>query len=254
MRAGAEILARYQDPAAPSDEATARALVDPLGLVFSAATGAPVDGALVSLIDEASGRPALVLGDDGTSVFPSTVTSGGEVRDTGGAVYAFDAGTYRFPYVAPGQYRLQVQPPAGWVAPAQTATAELQLLPGAPFWLDEAASRGLPFPVVEGPPLRVDIPLDPAGGALYLTKTAGKAVAAVGEWVPWDLRLSNTDLEDTGALTVVDRLPPGFRFEPGSLRVDGRPVGRSPDLRRRAHPDLRPGRPGRRRARSPCAT
>ncbi len=222
VRAGAEILARYQDPAAPVDEATARALVDPLGLVFSAGTGAAIDGALVTLIDDANGRPAQVLGDDGLSVFPSTVPSGGEVRDSGGAVYSFDPGTYRFPTVAPGLYRLQVQAPAGWVAPAQTASAELQLLPGAPFWLDEAASRGLPFAVVEGPPLRVDIPLDPAGGMLFLTKTAGKAVAAVGEWVPWELRLSNTDLEDAGALTVVDRLPPGFRYEPGSLRVDGR--------------------------------
>ncbi len=224
VTAGAELVARYQDPRTPTDEAIGRALVDPLGLVFAADSGAPVDGARVTLVDAATGGPATVYGDDGVSPFPATVTSGGTVTDQGGAAYAFPAGGYRFPVVAPGSYRLQVHPPAGWLAPSRAATADLQTLPGAPFALDEAASRGGAFTVDGTVPLRVDLPVDPAGGTLFLAKRAGKTTTAVGEWVPWDLRLANTGQEDAAAVTVEDRLPPRFRFEPGSLRLDGAPA------------------------------
>ena len=53
----------------------------------------------------------MVFGYDGISRFPSSVTSGTSVSDTGGRLYAFAPGRYQFPRVAPGSYRLAVVAP-----------------------------------------------------------------------------------------------------------------------------------------------
>ncbi|NRD88816.1 hypothetical protein C8024_04125 [Sphingopyxis sp. BSNA05] len=51
-------------------------LIDPFGEIFDSSDGTPVSGARVTLIDIATGQPAQVFGDDGVSLFPSTVISG----------------------------------------------------------------------------------------------------------------------------------------------------------------------------------
>jgi len=86
-------------------------LIDPFGLVFDSADGTPVSGARVTLIDNATGLPATVFGDDGVSAFPSSIITGSTVTDSGGTVYNFDPGFYRFPFARPGDYRLVVEPP-----------------------------------------------------------------------------------------------------------------------------------------------
>ncbi|HEY8121901.1 MAG TPA: hypothetical protein VII78_11335 [Myxococcota bacterium] len=222
---GDTMRALYTDPADATDSSSTGALVDPLGTVFDSATGAPVDGALVTLIDSATGLPASVLGDDGVSTFPSTVPSGGSVTDSGGAVYNFPPGGYRFPLVPPGLYRLQVAPPASHVFPSLVADAALQLLPGAP-WALGPGSRGNDFLVPIGPPVQVDVPLDPANasGALQLTKRANRATAGVGEFVQYVLTASAPAGTGAIAATIEDVLPHGFRFERGSLRIGGAPA------------------------------
>ena len=114
-----------------------------------------------ALVDTVSGSPAVVFGDDGLSTFPATVTSGGTAVDSDGNSYNFPAGGFRFPFVAPGTYRLDVTPSTGWQAPSVEPTPNLQALPGGPFVIVEPGSRGEPFTLNPGPALHIDLPIDP---------------------------------------------------------------------------------------------
>ncbi len=220
----ADIQSSYTDPRNAQDTASATALVDPFGLVFDSRTGQPVDGARVRLVDALTGLPVNVLGDDGVSAYPAEVVTGAAVTDAGGTVYTFPPGVFRFPLVPPGNYRLEITPPAGYVHPSTATADELAQLPGAPFRLGPG-SFGSDFAVTGPLAAVVDVPLDPSGTALFLTKTASAAVAAAGDFVQYRLTLENTST--VGAFTSVqtlDRLPPGLRYRPGSTRIDGEPA------------------------------
>lgn len=217
---GGSVQIEYVDEDDASDRRTEQVLVDPAGLLFDSQSGDPVDGVSVTLIDVATGLPATVFGDDGVSAFPSTVLTGDTVTDGGGAVYAFASGHYRFPLVAPGQYRLQIQPPATHRFPSVIADAQLQTLPGAPFQLS-AASRGDPFIVPAGPPVLVDVPLDADAGPAFLTKTASKTALAIGDFVEWRLSFRNSQTVPVLQMRLEDTLPKGFRYRKGSLRING---------------------------------
>jgi hypothetical protein len=105
------LTASYTDIADGTDTVAVSAMVDPYGIVFDSVTGQPVDGVSITMIEIATGLPAQVYGDDGVSIFPSTLITGGSVSDSGGTVYNFAAGNFRFPFVAPGTYRFDVIPP-----------------------------------------------------------------------------------------------------------------------------------------------
>jgi uncharacterized repeat protein (TIGR01451 family) len=212
--------AAYVDQSQGSVVVTAAALVDPLGLVFDSTTGLPVNGAQVTLINTATGLPATVLGTDGVSSYPSTVTSGGSATDGAGNVYTFPPGRYQFPNLAPGNYRLVVSGPAAYVFPTVVANPALQTLAGAPYKL-VPGSRGEAFQLLPGPPLEIDLPIDPpASAGVQITKSAGKATVAVGEFVPYTLSITNAGTGPIAALHIADRLPPGFRYQAGSARLD----------------------------------
>jgi uncharacterized repeat protein (TIGR01451 family) len=212
----------YVDAADASDTEVLGILVDPFGMVFNSATGTPVDGAAVTMVNAATNLPATVYGDDGISSFPATVTSGGTAVDSGGKTYTFTPGGYRFPFIAPGTYRIQVAPPAGYRSPSTVATADLQALPGGPFAIVNPGSRAENFIVNPGPAIHIDVPVDPAGSRLYLTKTAVKPMAAIGDFMPYRLLVENIDILSPVLNVVVDdRLPAGFRYRPGSARVNG---------------------------------
>ncbi len=213
----------YVDRSDSADTARAGALVDPFGIVFAAHTGAPVDGVRVRLV-RANGAPAQVFGDDGVSSYPAEIVTGQPVTDSGGTVYQYAAGVFRFPLVAAGDYRLEVVPPPGHAFPSQASAADLQQLPGAPYALGPG-SLGNTFAVTGPTPTNVDIPLDPAGSALVLQKASMTAVAAAGDFVQYTLSLRNAGT--TGAYTgvaIVDRLPPGVRYRPGSTRLGELPA------------------------------
>ena len=128
---------------------------------------------------------------------------------------------FRFPLVAPGNYRLEVLPPGSHSFPSQRTVADLQTLPNAPFRL-QPGSFGQPFVVTAAPAVAVDIPLDSAADALQLRKTAGQQIATTGDFVQYTLTLQNTS--ELGAFTnvqLVDRLPAGARYRSGSLRLNG---------------------------------
>ena len=221
------IHALYTDLVDGSDSSAAAALVDPFGIVFDSITGRPVDGATVELLDAATGLPATVLGDNGLAgnIYPSSVVSGSTATDAEGRTYSFNPGGYRFPYVSPGNYMLRVTPPETHTAPSTVSTARLQALPGGPFTILEPGSRGEPFPVPAGPAIRVDLPIDPKIGTLWLRKSAGKGVVSPGENLGYEVTLQNSDPVGTiFSALVTDKLPPGFRYRRGSARLNGAPV------------------------------
>jgi uncharacterized repeat protein (TIGR01451 family) len=209
------ITARYQDSFFPDDISTDSAVVDPYGRIFDSTTGAMIDRAQITLIDADTGLPAEVLGIDGVSAYPSTVTSGEPVIDSGGFVYESAPGQFRFPIVAPGHYFLEVTPPGSYAAPSTMSDSALQLLPGGP-WVLNSGSRGQMSELTTGPAVRVDIPLD-LGSNLQLVKTASHLVAGTGDFIRYELALTNGSGAATTPLTVVDMLPYGFRFQEGSL-------------------------------------
>lgn len=221
VKANEKIVATYVQSGS-SAVSTSVALVDPLGVVFDSATGQPIDGVRVTLIDVATGQPAQVRGDDGTSAYPSTVVTGSRVTDSGGTVYALGPGRYQFPRVmAPGTYRLQITPPLGHRYPSTVPDATLQALPTAPYHLS-AISRGAQFTVLPGPPVEADVPLDPAPyGTVDLSKTAGKSVVAIGDFLPYAVTATNAGEQALPGLQLQDRLPSGFRYVAGSARLDG---------------------------------
>jgi uncharacterized repeat protein (TIGR01451 family) len=213
------ISVQYQDAInGDSDTSTANVLVDPLGRVFDSRTGALINGATVSLINADTGAPAVVFSDDGVTRYPSTMVSGNAVTDSAGKVLNFAQGTYRFPLVAPGNYRLLINPPTGYSHPSIVLDPLLQLLPGA-AWQLNSGSRGGSFAVPPGSMTVVDIPLDPRLGQLELTKTSAQANASAGDFVAYALSLRNPDTAAVRGIVLHDQLPAGLRVQAGSVRL-----------------------------------
>jgi hypothetical protein len=136
----------------------------------------------VRLIDVTTGLAATVFGDDGVSRYPSEMVTGQPVTDQGGTQYSMPAGVFRFPLVAPGNYRLEVLPPGNYIFPSQRTIADLQTLPAAPYRL-QPGSFGQNFVTTIAPAVAVDVPLDPGGDTLVLRKSAGQQIATSGDFV-----------------------------------------------------------------------
>jgi uncharacterized repeat protein (TIGR01451 family) len=204
--------------------ATLNVLVDPFGYVFDSFDGRVLDGARVTLVDDSTGQPAQVYGDDGDSAYPSSVVSGGSVTDSGGTVYTFPPGLYRFPLIRPGTYRLRVEPPPGYSAPSVRSPADMAGLRtpgGRPFTIVDG-SYGRRFTLAGPEPVRISVPLDGPRQPIRLVKQASRATAAPGEAVAFTISVGNGDARlSTGNARVTDLLPPALRLRPESLRVDG---------------------------------
>ncbi|HXX49381.1 MAG TPA: hypothetical protein VEN47_14210 [Myxococcota bacterium] len=218
---GQNVTANYVDPADATDKSSATALINPLSRVFDSSNGDAVDGAKITLIDEATGLPATgVKGDDGTSSFPSTVTSGGSVTDGGGTVYTFPKGGYRFPNVPAGNYHLTVTPPEGYVFPSSVTDAGLQTLPGNPFALS-TGSRGASFAIAAGQTYDVDVPLDLTTSSGFIAIQPSRDVVSVGDHLQFNVTVANPGSGAApGGVSVSVGLPHGFRFTPGSVRIN----------------------------------
>ena len=200
-------------------------LIDPAGYVFDSRTGAVVDGAEVTLLDEA-GQPAMVFGDDGTSRYPATVTSGAAVTDASGRRYEPLPGRFRFPFARPGRYSLKIVPPGEYIAPSVVDPATLASLKdplGDPFIIADASYGGF-LTLADQDPVYVDVPLDrPGNGTLLLTKTASVREAAPGDFVQYRLQVQNRDAVAATGLVLSDYLPQGLRYERGSTRGGAEP-------------------------------
>jgi uncharacterized repeat protein (TIGR01451 family) len=209
---------------APFVQGAVQILVDPFGIAFDSRTGTPVSEVRITLIDAATGQPAMVFGDDGISSYPATMITGQSVTDSGGTRYDFPAGDYRFPLVRPGQYRLLVEPVAPYTAPSSATPADLAPLrrpDGLPFTI-VAGSYGGAITLAGAGAVRIDIPLDRPMTPIVLSKTASRAEAEAGDMVQYRLVVRNPDATAaTGALTITDRIPDQMRLRTNSVRVDG---------------------------------
>ena len=191
-------------------------LFDPFGIVFDSSTGQGVDGATVTLIDAATNLPANVFCDDGVTVLSQPLTSGtptcGDPALQGG---------FRFPRVLSGNYKIALITPANYNFASSVPFPTLQALAGAPFALNTTGSIGQIFALPSGPPLKIDVPIDPLGGTLQITKTAGKSVVGEGEFVPYVIAIKNNANGVTPNVKIADLMPSGFRYAKNSATVDG---------------------------------
>ena len=87
---------------------------------------------MVRLLNADTGQLAQVIGDDGVASYPAELTTGGQVTDGAGVEYNLGTGRYRFPFVAPGNYRIEVSPPVGYTFPTVLSDGQIQSLPGSP--------------------------------------------------------------------------------------------------------------------------
>lgn len=209
----------YVDPSDASDSAQATAFVDPAGVLFDSGSGGLIDAVSVSLVDANTGIAATVYGDDGVSSYPATVVTGSSATDSGGRVYAFAPGQYRFPMVPPGNYRLVVSPPTGYRAPSSVPTPVLQGLPGAPFNIVQG-SRGEAFLIAVLSTVDVDIPLDVESSGLFVSKVASKNHVGKGEFLEYRVGVvSGVGTPLAPSAVLMDTLPVGFRYQEHSGRL-----------------------------------
>ena len=201
--------------------------VDPYGLIFDSRTGAPMNGVEVTIIENATGQPAVVFGDDLRSSYPSTVITGSVVSDSSGREYTLEPGEYRFPFVDLGRYRFEVNAPRGYDAPSLVDDAFIQSLPAAPFSLN-AGSRLEPFDVVAGPPIRVDIPLD--GSALIdVTRAGSDDTLTVGDAIKFTVTAGSSARGEIIA-DILDILPSGLSIDISSVQINDLPAAERADV------------------------
>lgn len=202
-------------------------LIDPFGLTFDSATGTPVNGTRVTIVDAATGVPADVFGDDAVSAFPNSVVVGTTVTDAGGQVYDFTSGFYRFPFLRPGDYRILVEPPAPYTHPSVATPADIASLTrpdGGAFAISDGSYGGI-ITLDDPAPVRVDIPLDRPGGSLVLSKTTSTQTAVPGDIIQYRIEVRNPDiLRNSSAITVTDNLPSSIRLRKDSVRYQGEKI------------------------------
>ncbi len=219
----AEMGVNYQDKLDLSDLNVSVVMVDPYGMLFDSETGQLLDGYIIQLLDE-NGNEAVVYGDDQVSRFPAIVTTGSTITDEAGTLYHFAPGAFRYPFVEPGNYYLNVTPPEGdhhtW--PSSKSTASFSGLPNAPFSI-EIGSRGELFEVLAGPPMHIDIPVDPGVKQLYVQRQASKQQVAAGDFLQFNVTVEPVVEEVVLGTNLVDTLPRGFRYKPSTATINGVP-------------------------------
>ena len=170
-------------------------------IVFDSATGQPIAGARVTLIDASTGFPPRVS----VPGFTGTVITGSD-------------GQFSFPGLPPGSYRLQVTPPPGYLFPSNLAQGSFP----KGRTLNSPGSFGGEFQLFQGGTTTWDIPLDPLsarGAGLLLEKTASRLDAEVGDFVDYTLQVKNVSGKALESVRVEDRLPIGFKLQKNSATV-----------------------------------
>ena len=213
-----QLTATYTDSFDASDVSIDTAIIDPFSRVFDSITGELIDDVQVTIIDLDTGEPANVWGVDGVSSFPSTVTTGSTVSDSGGLQYPLGPGEFVFPVLEEGRYELQLVTPEGYVFASILTSGPFDTLENAPFRVI-SASFGEAFNVEELGPLNFDVPLDGVG-ELVVTKDTVSNVGAVGDFVPYTVNIENRN-EAAVVLRVRDILPEGLRYQDGTARLNG---------------------------------
>ena len=213
----------------PGDDATFASttvdvLADPFGVIFDSETGEPVDGAQVTLIDDATGQPATVFAEDGVTSWPSTVFSGQPVTDGAGNVVQLGSGEFWFPLTFLGRYRLEIVPPEPYSAPSVVSPEELARLarPDGRSFVITDSSYGAPFVLDTPVPIQVDVPLDRPSVEIGLIKTASRQRVVPGDVVFYSITARNADPSRVKRNVILTDTPSAqLRLRPETIRIDG---------------------------------
>ncbi|MEO0907488.1 MAG: hypothetical protein AAFY07_08155, partial [Pseudomonadota bacterium] len=199
-------------------------LVDPYGMVFDSETGEPINGARVTLIDDATGQPATVFAEDGVTPWPSSVIAGAPVTDGAGNVINVRDGEFWFPRIAFGRYRFVVEPPDPYSAPSVVSPAQLATLThpdGRPFEINDG-SYGTPFNINDPAAQQIDIPLDRAGPGVGIAKSVSRAQVVPGDVVFYSITVTNSDSARAKRDIVITDSPSRWlRLRPDTIRING---------------------------------
>ena len=200
--------------------------LDPGGVVYNAATGAPVAGATVTLSGPAGFSPAIHLAP-------------GQQNQVTGAdgFYRFDIN--QFAGAPTGIYTLSVSPPAGYtfvsslISPSGTLDVPSALI-ADPFQVVTNAAPDINgkttyylsfyFDGNDTDVVHNHIPLDPPSNTnfpILVVKTAPKETAVKGDLVPYEITASNVDTTVYNTASIIDTVPPGFKYVPGTATLDG---------------------------------
>jgi uncharacterized repeat protein (TIGR01451 family) len=217
--------------------------IDPAGVFYNSSTGDPVAGVATQLTT-AAGVP-----------LPGVCLGAGQQPQITGA-----DGSYRYDVLvgadplcpaAETEYLIEVTSyPTGFVNGPSTVyppeagsldatTCPIDAVPGgscqpsassfappagttAPYYLSFLLASGDPDVVNNHIPLD-PLPLSagPAVSGLSIAKTAGVSDVVIGDSVPYTITASNANLAAFAPITIVDELPAGMVFTPGSATVDG---------------------------------
>ncbi len=216
------ITATYTDSFDATEVSVDTALVDPYCRVFNALTGDLVDNALVTIIDVATGQPAIVYGVDGISVYPATVTTGTQVTDASGYIYDLREGEFRFPILPAGTYRIEVVTPEGYSYSSVFTPAEIAAATNNGFELDNTGSFGQDFTSTQPGPVHFDLPIDPKTD-IVLTKAASPSIGDVGDFIRYTVSVQNRGAVPA-PMQLHDVAPRGFRYLRGSARLGALPI------------------------------
>lgn len=194
-------------------EVEANVLVDPFGFVFDSETNAVIQGAEISIIDIFGTSNGGNAGGLANVYRPNGEDPANNIENS-------DAqGKYRFPFLRPGTYRLEVIPPTGYEFSSKVPVDSLP----ENRTVDSLGSYGMEFEISGDPiGLDFDIPLDPlANGVLFAEKTVDRKVADIGDFVNYKIEINSKAINLVRNLQVFDKLPFGFEYVPGTARVDG---------------------------------
>jgi large repetitive protein len=206
--------------------------IDPSGVVYNSVTRAPVSGSIVRLTDAAGTPLPVACFLDPSQANQTTGVSGS---------YRFDILPGAAPQCPVGEtgYRIQVTPTAGYsfvstVLLPQTGNFDPTGMAG-PVRVatnNDAPSDANPvyylgFQLAAGDPDVVNnhIPIDPflTRNPLIVTKTSTMRSANVGDVVPYEITVRNTEAAQRAGVDVVDILPPGMKYVLGTSTVNGVP-------------------------------
>jgi len=225
--------------------------IGPNGVVYNSMTRAPIAGATLKMLHGSAPLPATCFDDPAQQ---------GQITQAGG-YYRFDlnfsdpgcpsGSSYLIVVTAPTSsyvagVSLLIPPTTGAsTAPYSVPTCLQDALPAIPYCEAQASEFAPPLSVparsagtqyylnliLDGSAVpgssqiyNNHIPLDPQlAGAFSITKTTPLVNVTRGQLVPYTVTISNAIGASLQGEQVVDRYPAGFRYVPGSARLDGVP-------------------------------